>query len=107
MAWAQSHTTQSLMHSDSGAQFRNFPVLVTECQEGGALAFLQSDATWRSVFQPGKMGSMGSVGKGCTTGTLLAVPSALSPEPHNPVSLLKLQFAPSCPTSPGYQDEWL
>ena len=50
----------------------------------------QADALWRRVLDPGKMVSVGDVGEGVSTGTLLAVLSALSLRPHNPFSPLLL-----------------
>lgn len=46
---------------------------------GGAIAFLPADAVFREVLNPRKVASVGSVGEGVSTGTLLALPSALFP----------------------------
>lgn len=46
------------------------------------------------------MGSVGSVDEGLGTGTLLAVPSALSSEPHNVQSLLSQSCLLSTSTEP-------
>lgn len=49
------------------------------------MQYPQVDAVWKGAFDPGKMASGGGVGEGLSTGTLMAVSSAPSPEPHNPV----------------------
>lgn len=73
---------------------------------GGGISFLQADAYWREDW-PAKMASVGAVREGLNTGTLAAVPSALSPEPQTQ-SLLTLLWSTACrPPSVGAQGEQL
>lgn len=51
------------------------------------MVFSQADAIWMGVLDPRNMAHVGDVGEGFNTEILAAVPSAVSLEPHNPVSL--------------------
>lgn len=59
----------------------------------------------KGIADPGQMASVHNVE--LSAGTLLAVTSAPSSEPHNHVSLIQLQFDPSCPISIRAQSPWL
>lgn len=68
----------------------------------GATAFPQADAIRRGVLSPGKVTSVGCVGRGLSIGT------QLSPWSHTTQSLLtQLRSSPSRPPSTEAQGEWL
>ena len=78
--------------------------LVTGNQEDRAVVFLQADAVWRGVLDPGKIASVGGMGEGLARGTLVAVPSALCLELCNPVCPCRTSVGcdlPSLHWSPG------
>lgn len=59
---------------------------MTRSQEGGTSTLSQTGAVWRRVLISGEITSLSSVGEGTSTETLVAIPSALSLEPHYLVS---------------------
>lgn len=72
---------------------------------GGTIAFLQADAVYREVFNPRKMVSV-AVWERESAQDLLALPSALFPEPHDSISP-HTTLVYSEPSSARTQGKWL
>ena len=73
---------------------------------GGANAVLQADAIWKIVLDVEKIVSVSDMG-GLSTGTLVAVPSVFSLEPHNSVCPCMSPVHPICIPPAVAQGEWL